>query len=94
MEANTNTQISPKVVIALVIPYSLAANGYHSQYATIGTGQGFVYQDGGVTAVQWTKTANNAQFTFADAAGKPLPLNPGQTWLTAVSTPAKVTSAP
>lgn len=94
VDANTNHQISPKVVVALVMPYSLQADGYHSEYGTIGSGQVFVFQDGVVATGTWTKTANNAQFTFADAAGKPLKLSPGQTWLTAVSAANKVTYAP
>jgi hypothetical protein len=94
IDANTNTQISPKVVIALVMPYSIEADGYHSDYATIGSGPVYVFQDGTVTTGTWTKTANNTQFTFVDAAGKPIKLNAGQTWLTAVSNASSVTSAP
>jgi Protein of unknown function (DUF3048) N-terminal domain/Protein of unknown function (DUF3048) C-terminal domain len=89
IDANTNTQINPKVVIALVVPYSLAANGYHSQYAVVGSGQAYVYQDGVVTVGQWSKAANHG-----DSNGQPLSLNPGQTWLTAVSAATKVTSTP
>lgn len=93
IDANTNAQISPKVVIAMVMPYSLAADGYHSDYATIGSGPVFVFQDGTLTTGQWTKSANNAQFTFADAAGKPIKLNPGQTWLAAVGNAGNVAYA-
>jgi hypothetical protein len=94
MDADTNTQISPKVVIALAMPYSLEADGYHSDYNTIGSGQVFVFQDGTVTTGSWTKASATSQFTFADAAGKPIKLNAGQTWLTAVGKPANVTYAP
>jgi hypothetical protein len=94
IDAGTNTQISPKVVIAMVIPYSLEADGYHSSYAVIGSGQAYIFQDGNVTIGQWSKTANSTQITFTDGAGQPVSLNPGQTWLTAVSAAAKVTYAP
>jgi len=94
LDANTNTQISPSVVIALVMPYSLESDGYHSDYNTIGSGPAYVFQDGIVTIGQWTKTSSTSQFVFTDAAGKPLLLNPGQTWLTAVSSTSKVTYSP
>ena len=98
IDANTNKQISPTVVIAMVMPYSLGAldssGAYYSEYGTIGSGPVYVFQDGGITTGQWTKTANTAQFTFKDAGGKVIKLNPGQTWLTAVSGTDRVSYAP
>ncbi len=93
-DANTNTQISPKVVIALVIPYSLEPDGYHSDYAVIGSGPVYVFQDGVVATGQWTKSASTSQLVFTDASGQPIKLNPGQTWLTAVSDSSKVSYTP
>ncbi len=94
IDANTNAQISPKVVVALVMPYSLEADRYHSDYSTIGSGPVYIFQDGVVMSGQWAKTANASQFSFTDAAGKPIKLNPGQTWLTAVATTGAVSYAP
>jgi hypothetical protein len=94
IDANTNAQISPRVVIALVMPYSLEADGYHSDYSTIGTGQAFIFQDGLVTVGQWSKTSNASQFTFTDSNGVVVKLNPGQTWLTTVANATDVTYAP
>lgn len=93
-DANTNTQISPKVVVALVMPYSLEADGYHSVYNTLGSGTVFIFQDGKVTTGQWHKADNKSQFKFTDANGKTIKLNPGQTWLTAVGATNKVTYTP
>jgi hypothetical protein len=92
-DANGGQQISPAVVVALVMPYGVAAD-HHSQYGTIGSGQAFVFQDGTVTTGQWAKSSEKSQFVFTDAAGKPLKLNPGQTWLTAVANPGQVVSTP
>jgi len=94
IEANTNSQISPKVVIAMVIPYSLASDGYHSSYSNIGSGVAYIFQDGGVSVGNWTKTDNTSQIKFTDAAGNVIPLNPGQTWLTAIAAANKVTYRP
>jgi DUF3048 family protein len=89
IDANNNQQISPKVVIAMVVPESQgaldASGAYYSDYNVIGSGQAYVFQDGTVTTGTWTKTDNTSQITFADATGKTIPLNPGQTWLTAVT---------
>ncbi len=94
MDATTNTQIKSKVVIALIMPYAIQSDGKHSEYGTIGSGTAYVFQDGNVTIGQWAKTASNIQFTFTDAAGKPLKLNPGQTWLTALRAPSEVSYTP
>lgn len=94
IDANTNKQISPTVVIAMIVPYRLESDGYHSDYGVIGSGTVYVFQDGGVTTGQWAKSGNASQITFKDAAGKTIKLNPGQTWLTAVSSADKVSYSP
>lgn len=90
IDANTNAQISPKVVVAMIIPYSLEADGYHSVYATIGSGPVYIFQDGLVTTGVWSKASNTAQITFKTASGKTIPLDPGQTWLTALGSTSDV----
>jgi hypothetical protein len=93
-DANGTKQISPSVIVTLVTSYGLEADDHHSQYGVIGSGQAYIFQDGTVTTATWTKADSKSQLTFTDAAGKPLGLNPGQTWLTAVSAAGQVTSAP
>ena len=83
-QAGNKTQIAPKVVVALVMPQSLEADGLHVVYGTIGSGPMYVFQDGVVQQGTWHKTSNTSQFTFTDANGQSLALNPGQTWITAV----------
>ncbi|GAC1387049.1 MAG: hypothetical protein NVS1B7_6120 [Candidatus Saccharimonadales bacterium] len=88
-EKGTQTQLKPKVVIALVIPQSnvgsTSQGASYTQYSTIGSGQMYVFQDGEVTAGTWSKTDDTSQFVFTDnAAAKPLALNPGQTWISVV----------
>lgn len=88
------TQIHPKVVIALVMAYSIADDGQHSVYADSGSGEAFIFQDGGVTKGTWAKADSGSQIEFKDAAGAPLKLDAGQTWLTLVADSGKVTYAP
>jgi hypothetical protein len=98
IDANTNQQISPKVVIAMVVPESRgaldASGAYYSDYNVIGSGAVYVFQDGTLTTGQWTKSSNTSQITFTDASGQPIKLNPGQTWLSAVSTASGVSYTP
>ncbi len=94
IDANTNKPISPKVVIAMVIPYSLEADGYHSDYTVIGSGQAYIFQDGIVQIGQWTKSAAASQIAFKTSGGQTITLNPGQTWITAVSGSGNISYTP
>ncbi|MGH7240474.1 MAG: DUF3048 domain-containing protein, partial [Candidatus Saccharimonadales bacterium] len=74
VDANTNTQISPKVVIAMVVPYSVgsldATGASYSDYAAVGSGPVYVFQDGTVTTGQWAKTSAQSQITFTSGSGQ------------------------
>lgn len=94
IDERSKAQISPKVVIAIVIPYSIHQDRVHSVYQTIGSGKTYVFQDGVATEGTWEKTSSKAQITFKDAAGKPIALNAGQTWITATSIANNVTYKP
>jgi hypothetical protein len=78
-------QLTPKVVIAMVMPYGIASDGHHSTYATTGKGRVFIFQDGGVVKGTWHKNGRSAQYKFVDKHGKVIALNRGQTWVTIVS---------
>lgn len=94
VDATGNKQIAPKVVVAMVMNYGIASNGKHSVYNTIGNGQVYIFQDGIVTQGTWQKTDKAKQITFTDEAGKPIKLNPGQTWITAINSPTSATYQP
>jgi hypothetical protein len=83
IDANTNRQLEPKVVVALSMHYS--QSGEYSVYRTRGKGTMFVFQDGHVQKGTWKKGGSRSQFKFFDSEGKPLALNPGQTWVTLVA---------
>ncbi len=91
MDADSNTQLAPKVVIALAMPYSLMDDGYHSMYTTTGSGKMYVFQDGTVVSGTWSKGQPKDQFVFNDDAGKVIQLNSGQTWISVVADAGKVT---
>lgn len=91
----TVVQIAPKVVIAIVVPFSQgaldASDAYYSDYAVVGSGAAYVFQDGGVTVGTWQKTSNSAQITFSNAQNQPIKLDPGQTWITALTASNQLT---
>ncbi|HUC79086.1 MAG TPA: DUF3048 domain-containing protein [Candidatus Saccharimonadales bacterium] len=88
VDANTNLELNPKVVIAIVVPWTngiLDASGaYYTDYADIGSGDAFIFQDGTVVKGVWTKTTPTSQITFTTTSGGVINLNAGQTWITAV----------
>lgn len=94
LDERSKEQISPKVVIGLVVPYSIHPDGIHSVYKTIGSGTAYIFQDGNVTEATWEKTSAKSQITFKDAAGKPVTFNAGQTWITATAVNTNVTYRP
>lgn len=85
-------QIAPKVVVALVMNYS--TRGIYSVYQTTGSGKAYIFQDGTVQAVTWTKANEREQIAFTDEAGKPVGINPGQTWLALVKDNGSVSYTP
>jgi len=95
IDANTNQQIKVPDVVAIVVQESRgpldATNAYYSEYQTVGSGVADIFQDGGVTVGQWTKTSNTSQIQFTETNGQAIALNPGEAWITAVTSASAVT---
>ena len=89
--AGQQTQISPKVVVALVMQYGLEADDHHSQYNVTGSGQAFVFQDGIITPATWSKADTKAPIVLTGSDNQPVSLNAGQTWFTALGSASLVT---
>lgn len=78
-------QIQPKVVVAIQVAMTREMeDGFREQIATTGSGKAYIFQDGTVTEATWQRPDVKSQITFVDASGKPLKLNRGQTWITAL----------
>lgn len=90
----SGAQLAPSVVVAMVMSYNIASDRVHSEYNAIGSGEVFVFQDGMVTKGTWSKPDAKSQITLTDAAGGPLKLNPGQTWIAAVAAANRVFYSP
>jgi hypothetical protein len=78
-------QLNPKVVIVIKVSMTLGfEDGNREQIQTTGSGVADVFQNGTVTEGTWDKADAKGQIHFKDAAGKVIPLNSGQTWITAL----------
>lgn len=82
-DEKSGKQINPKVIIAIETAYS--KNGIYSVYKTTGSGKITVFQDGAATPGTWSKKGRSSPYVFKDSKGKPLALNPGQTWITMIT---------
>ncbi len=78
------TQISPKVVIAMKVNETKAADGYHESITTIGSGEAYIFQNGEVIEGFWEKSSKDSQIIFKDEKKIELKLVPGQTWISAI----------
>lgn len=91
-DLRSGEQLAPKTVIAMSAGYS--QNGIYSVYQVIGSGAVSIFQDGQVQQGTWTKASEKEQIVFKDAAGQPIGLNPGQSWITLIKNPGQVTYTP
>lgn len=78
-------QITPSVVITINVDMvRVLEDGYRESIKTVGTGKATVFQNGIATEATWSKSDRLAPLTLTDAAGKPIELVRGQTWIAAV----------
>lgn len=55
-------------------------------FGLTGSGKALIFQDGQVISGQWSRPSLTAPTSYLDAAGSPIPLNRGQTWVQLVPT--------
>ncbi|MDO5451573.1 MAG: DUF3048 domain-containing protein [Candidatus Saccharibacteria bacterium] len=77
-------QVAPSVVVAMVVEESRAADNYHEDITTIGSGDVYIFQNGTAIKGTWQKGSAGDQIKFTDSEGKEIKLAPGQTFITAV----------
>ncbi len=93
-DERSGSQLTPKVVMALVMPRSIHSDRVHTVYNTSGSGAVTIFQDGVITTGTWHKADRKGQFQFKDAAGAEIKFNPGQTWLSMVNAASDITHTP
>lgn len=78
-------RIAPNVVIVLQVNrFMIQEDGYRESYQTSGNGKAWVFQEGGVTEISWSKASTKEPLQLIGADSKPFALIPGQTWITAL----------
>lgn len=78
------TQMTPSVVVVMVVPERKAADNYHEIIDTIGSGNAYIFQNGIVIQGGWRKTSRGDQIKFTDKDGNEIKLAPGQTFISAI----------
>jgi hypothetical protein len=76
-----DVQISPNNVVILDVPYVGSSTAGSPEAVTVGSGAAHVYMAGKVVDGTWKKDAPEAPWTLTDAAGAPIKLTPGRTWV-------------
>lgn len=85
-------QITPNVVIAMQVPHEVIRDSNNYSYPNVNTkGKAWVFQDGIVKQVSWSKKDDKSMIVFKDTEGNPVKLNPGQTWITLIRPDTKPT---
>jgi hypothetical protein len=74
--ADNGTQIAPTNVVVMFVPYSGAGEGQ-----LIGQGDAWVFTSGRIVRGHWAKTTATQPPVYTDAAGNPIALQPGRTWV-------------
>lgn len=80
----TLKQMAPSVVVAMVVAERKAADNYHENITTIGSGDAYIFQNGDVVKATWRKDTKQDQIKFLDKEGQEIKLAPGQTFVSAI----------
>lgn len=77
-------QLSPSVVVAMVVNEKRASDNYHEDITTIGSGDVYIFQNGMALKGTWKKDSVADQIKFFGENGEEIPLVPGQTFVEAI----------
>lgn len=80
----TLTNLTPSVVIAMIVSERRAADNYHEDITMIGVGDAYLFQNGIAIKGTWSKPSRNDQIKFFDENGEEVKLAPGQTFISAI----------
>lgn len=78
------TQMAPTVVVAMMVDEKKAADRYHEDITTIGSGAAYIFQNGVAIVGSWSKPSVADQIRFYNESGEEIALVPGQTFVSAV----------
>lgn len=93
-DKETAKTLSPKVVIAMKASHRIVDAVGHQGITLTGTGEAWIFQDGGVVKGKWKKDSRSSNMSFVDSEGKAIALNTGQAWVTVIPTDRTVEYTP
>ncbi len=94
MDKDTGKQLAPKNVVVVLADESVANdsyNGQHLLYGIIGSGDGYLFQNGKAEKITWKKADATSQMRFYDVSGNEMSFVRGQIWVQIVPTGNKIT---
>jgi Protein of unknown function (DUF3048) N-terminal domain/Protein of unknown function (DUF3048) C-terminal domain len=77
----TGEQVAPTNVVVQFTQYQDGTGSPTAEGVTVGQGDVWVFTDGKVVRGRWTRPAKEQHAKYVDAAGKPIKLLPGKTWV-------------
>jgi Protein of unknown function (DUF3048) N-terminal domain/Protein of unknown function (DUF3048) C-terminal domain len=94
--ARSGAQIAPTNVVVQFMNYEGGPGNPTAEGMTVGEGEVWVFTGGRVVKGRWTRPAKEQPAKYVDAAGKPIKLVPGRTWvhLLPVGSAVDVTAPP
>lgn len=82
IDFNDQQQLKAKNIIIEFTKESRSIDEHlHNLYAVVGSGTGYLFQNGSKTDITWSKANRTARTIFKDKSGKEIKLVPGQTWV-------------
>lgn len=80
IDADTDKQITVKNLVVIQVKGSDS-----NTIKTVGSGQAWLFKDGTVKNIRWEKTSDKDRIKFVDETGNEVPLNRGDTWISALT---------
>jgi hypothetical protein len=84
--------ITPKAIVAMQVPHDRIKDSNHYSYPDVNThGKAWLFQNGTVKQIKWSKKDDKSMISFTDSENKPVKFNPGKIWLTLIRPDTKPT---
>jgi hypothetical protein len=79
---NTDETLAAKNIVIMQVKEERSLDGHaHNYYEVVGSGKGFLYQNGTQTEITWSKASRTSRTVFKLKSGKEVDFVPGQIWV-------------
>ncbi len=95
LDKNTGKSLEAKNLVIILADESVVNDGYeagqHLFYDILGTGKGYLFQDGKATKINWDKEDGYTRMKFTDSSGKEVEFTRGKIFIEILPSENKVT---